>query len=35
MRLHEKLDALRDRDLAGLMQQQIALMEEIRTARRP
>jgi len=35
MRLHEKLDALRDRDLAGLMRQQIELLEEIRAARRP
>ncbi|MBI1405239.1 MAG: DUF1003 domain-containing protein [Caulobacter sp.] len=34
MRLHEKLDALRDRDLAAMMKQQIELLEEIREGRR-
>lgn len=34
MRLHEKLDALRDRDLAAMMKQQIELLEEIRESRR-
>lgn len=34
MRLHEKLDALRDRDLAAMMKQQIELLEEIRADRR-